>query len=86
VWTVCAEDGRTGWFPSNYVEDIPLEQQASQAQADKEIPGTGFLHGIVIFDYSILCFINCTVVYCTDFIFDLTELVSNFLHSFVAID
>jgi hypothetical protein len=42
MWNVCAEDGRTGWFPSNYVEDIPLEQQASQAQADKEIPGTDF--------------------------------------------
>jgi hypothetical protein len=32
------EDGRTGWFPSNYVEEIPLEQ-ASQSLADKEIPG-----------------------------------------------
>jgi hypothetical protein len=62
MWTVCAEDGRTGWFPSNYVEDIPLEQQASQAQADKEIPGTHrLLHGIVVFDYSILCFINCSL-------------------------
>ena len=37
-------DGRTGWFPSNYVEDIPLEL-TGQAPADKEIPGTTiYLH------------------------------------------
>ena len=30
-------DGKTGWFPSNYVEDI--QEQNANSTADKDIPG-----------------------------------------------
>lgn len=36
-WWEGTLDGRTGWFPSNYVEEIPVEL-TNQHQPDKEIP------------------------------------------------